>query len=119
MDAGTYPDPAIVKLVHGHLIAVRVQIQSNPVLAQRFAVQYTPTVVILDEDGKEHHRSVGALPPQDFIPSLLLGIGKAHYENRRFKRSGKVLAELLSAYPQSRWTAEASNLKRAADKLSH
>jgi thioredoxin-related protein len=119
MDTVTYPDPATVQMVHDYLIAVRVQIRSEPVLAQKFAVQYTPTVVTLDEDGIERHRSVGFLPPQEFVPSILLGIGKAYYEKRRFNKAGAALGRLLSMYPESRWVMEASNLKRAADKLAH
>lgn len=119
MDTVTYPDQATVQMVRDYLIAVRVQIHSETVLAQRFAIRYTPSVVILDEDGVERHRSVGFLTPQEFVPSMLLGIGKAYYERRRFKKAGAALGRLLSVYPQSRWVTEAANLKRAADKLAH
>lgn len=118
MDAVTYPDPATVRLFHDHLVAVRAQVRSEPVLAQKFAVRYTPTVVILDEEGIERHRSIGFLPPQEFVPSMLLGIGKAYYEKRRFEKAATVLGRLLSAYPQSSFVSEAANLKRAADKLA-
>jgi thioredoxin-related protein len=116
MDTVTYPDPATVQLFHDYLVAVRAQVHSEPVLAQRFGVQYTPTVVILDEDGVEHHRSVGFLPPKELIPSILMAIGKAHYERRRFKKAATVLGRLVSTYPQSSVVPEASNLKRAAEK---
>ena len=116
MDTVTYPDPATVQLFHDYLVAVRAQVHSEPVLAQRFGVQYTPTVVILDEDGTERHRSIGFLPPQEFIPSILMAIGKVHYEGGRFKKAATVLGKLVSTYPQSSVVPEATNLKRAADK---
>lgn len=116
MDTVTYPDAATVEVIAQNLIAMRVQVGSEPELANRFKVQYTPTVVVLDGDGVEHQRTVGFLSPAEFIPSLLLGIGKSHYFNNRFKLASRVLRQLLENYPDSRWSNEASNLKRAGDK---
>jgi len=116
MDTVTYPDAATVEVIDKNFIAMRVQIGSEPVLANRFKVQYTPTVVVLDGEGVEHQRTVGFLPPAEFIPGLLLGIGKSHYFNNRFKQASRALHQLLADYPDSRWSYEASNLKRAGDK---
>lgn len=116
MDTVTYPDASTVDVIDQYLIAVRVQIGSEQALANRFKVQYTPTVVVLDGDGVEHQRTIGFLPPAEFIPSLLLGIGKSHYFNNRFKKASQTLHRLLADYPDSRWSHEASNLKRAGDK---
>jgi len=116
MDTVTYPDAATVEVIADNLIAMRVQVSSEPVLANRFMVQYTPTVVVLDGEGVERQRTVGFLPPAEFIPSLLLGIGKSHYFNNRFKLANQALGQLLESYPDGRWSYEASNLKRAGDK---
>ncbi len=116
MDTVTYPDASTVEVIDQNLIAMRVQIGSNPVLANRFKVQYTPTVIVLDGDGVERQRTVGFLPPEEFVPSLLLGIGKSHYFNDRFKQASEALRQLLENYADSRWSYEASNLKRAGDK---
>ena len=116
MDTVTYPDASTVETIDRNLIAVRVQIGSEPGLPNRFKIQYTPTVVILDGDGVERQRTVGFLPPAEFIPSLLLGVGKSHYFNDRFKFASQALSQLLESYPDSRWSSEAASLKRAGDK---
>ena len=119
MDTVTYPHPATIQLIHDHLIAVKVQVTWEPSLANRFNVQYTPTIVTLDEEGREHHRTVGFLGVEDFIPSMMLGIGTSHYENGRFKKAKQILDRLVADYPESRWARDAANLKRAADKQTH
>ncbi|MDQ7785372.1 MAG: hypothetical protein RDU20_20985 [Desulfomonilaceae bacterium] len=116
MDAVTYPDASTIEVIEQHLIPVRVQITSEPALAGKFKVRYTPTVIVLDGDGSERQRTVGFLPPAEFIPALLLGIGKSLYFGNRFKQASRVLDRLLVNYPDSRWASEASNLKRAGDK---
>jgi thioredoxin-related protein len=119
MDAVTYSDPAMVQFAQDNLIAIRANVRSDSVLADRFGIRYTPTIIILDGEGVERDRTVGFVSPNEFIPALLLGIGKSHYENGRFKEASRALEELLSEYSQSRWAGEAANLKRAADKRAH
>ena len=116
MDTVTYPDAGTIDLIDDNLIAIRVHVASEPALAKRFTIQYTPTIVTLDEDGVEQQRTVGFLAPSEFIPALLLGIGKSHYGHNRLRMANRALQRLMADYPQSRWTREAENLKRAADK---
>jgi thioredoxin-related protein len=118
MDTVTYPDAGTVDLINDNLIAIRVHVASESALANRFTIRYTPTIVTLDEDGVEQQRTVGFLPPSEFIPALLLGIGKSHYAHNRFTMSSRVLSRLMANYPQSQWAREAENLKRASDKRS-
>jgi len=59
----------------GELSVIRLNVQSNstrPLLAQ-YDFQFTPTFVLLDADGEEVLRSVGAIDPQqvqDVLESL-------------------------------------------------
>jgi thioredoxin-related protein len=93
------------------MVAVRVYTNSLPQWATRFTIQYTPTVITLDGDGKEHHRTVGFLPPEEFIPSLMLGIGKAHFEAKEFTKARAILEWLLTEFPRSQAASAASDLK--------
>jgi len=80
MDAVSYPNPKVIEFVENNLIAVKVLIDSQP-LPKKFRVQWTPTLVLLDAEGEEHNRTVGFLPPEELLPSLLLGIGKSHFDH--------------------------------------
>jgi outer membrane protein assembly factor BamD (BamD/ComL family) len=50
---------------------------------QRFEIKWTPTLIVHDPEGKEHHRMVGYLPVDDLIAQLILGKGKIHFETDR------------------------------------
>jgi Tetratricopeptide repeat len=131
MDAVSYPHPKVIGFFEKHLAPVRVLINSKP-LPQQFKVQWTPTLVLLDAAGEEHHRTVGFLPPEELIPSLTLGIAKSHLDREQFSLAASVLEQLLAEYPKSdaapeatyylgvtryKGTNDAGTLKRAFEAL--
>jgi len=113
MDAVTYPDPRTVEFVNRHLIALRVSTGSAGPLPGRFNVKYTPTIVIVDEDGREHDRVVGFLPPEEFVPSIALGIGKALFNRGECGRAVGIFDGILSDYPGSKSRQTAQDLRQA------
>ena len=113
MDAVTYPDEKVAEFVQNGLIPLRVPFDHKP-LAADFNVQWTPTLITLDTDGKEHHRTVGFLAPKELIPSLLLGIGKSHFENERFDEAIAVFEKILKNHPKSNSAPEAIYLHGVA-----
>lgn len=78
MDAVAYIDPAVISFVNQTVIPVRTP-AGDPELGSRYKVKWTPTLLVLDADGVEQYRTLGFYPPQELIPSLLLGIGKAKF----------------------------------------
>lgn len=112
MKAVTYPDALTARFIDKNLIAHRIEVNSPGPRPAEFKIQYTPTVVILDGRGKEHHRIVGFLPPNEFMPSLMLGVAKAHVFHGRFARARGMLDALLFEFPRSQAATEANDLKR-------
>ena len=112
MDTVTYPDPRTSEFVHRYMIPLRARTNSLAPWTARFVIEYTPTVITLDSDGEEHHRTVGFLPPEEFIPSLMLGIGKSHFDAREFTKARLILEWLLTEFPHSQAAPGASDLKR-------
>jgi hypothetical protein len=75
-------------------------------------LRYLPnTLITLDSDGKEHHRTVGFLSPEELIPSLMLGMAKCHFDAARFDQTGLILEKLLAEYSRSDSAAEATYLR--------
>jgi tetratricopeptide (TPR) repeat protein len=107
MDAVSYPNPKVIAFFEKYLVPVRVLITSQP-LPQQFKVQWTPALVLLDAEGEEHHRTVGFLPPEELIPSLMLGIAKSYFDRGQFSLAAKFLEELLAEYPKSGAAPEAT-----------
>ncbi len=106
MDAVTYPDKAVVDYITDNMIAVRVLHNQRP-LADEFKVRWTPTLITLDVEGTERQRTVGFLPPEEFVPSLMLGIGKTHLERGEFGQAIPRFELLVSQYPKSGSAPEA------------
>jgi len=110
MGAVTYPDVRVVEFILENLIPLQVKSNAQPI-ASDFNVKWTPTLVTLDSDGKEHHRTVGFLPPEELVPSLLLGIAKCHFDRERYEEALNVLNKLLESYPKSDAAPEAIFLR--------
>lgn len=110
MDAVTYPDEKVASFLSESVIPLRVA-HDHPTLAKQFGVKWTPTLVTLDTEGIEHHRTVGFLGPEELIPSVLLGLGKCFFETDRFDEALKVFERLLATSPQSDSAPEAIFLR--------
>jgi tetratricopeptide (TPR) repeat protein len=106
MGAVTYPDDRVIQFIENTMIPVQVPYDHKP-LSIDFAVKWTPTILTLDTDGKEHHRTVGFLGPEELIPSLLLGIGKAHFDRGEFIEAISKFDRVIADYPKSDATSEA------------
>ncbi len=110
MDAVTYPDEKVASFISENVIPLRVQFDAQP-LASDFNIKWTPTLITLDADGREHHRTVGFLAPDELIPSLLLGIGKSCFENEQFDEALANFEKILTDYPKSDSAPEALYLR--------
>ena len=119
MDAVTYPDSRVIEFIQKKIIPLQVPYNHQP-LSSEFNVKWTPTLVTLDEEGKEHHRTLGFLGPEELIPSLLLGMAKVHFDLEQFAPALAGLEALLAEYPKSDAAPEAIYLRGVARyKSSH
>ena len=105
MDAVTYPTPEVIGFINQNVIPVRVP-HDHQTLSKQFQVKWTPTLVTLDPAGNEHHRTVGFLPPEQLIPSLLLGKAKTEFDLDDFPSAIKTLETILGKHPKSGSTPE-------------
>jgi outer membrane protein assembly factor BamD (BamD/ComL family) len=74
-------------------------------------VKWTPTLITANGGGKEQHRPFGLLPPEEMIPSILLGVGKVHFDAERIDKALEFFDQIVEKYPRSDYTAEAIYLK--------
>lgn len=110
MDAVSYPNKNVAEFINNSVIPLRVRYDAQP-LATDFNLKWTPTLIILDMEGKEHHRTVGFLSPEELIPSLLLGIAKVYFDLNEFKESLTSLEKILSDFPNNSPAPEAIYLR--------
>ncbi|MCX5861048.1 MAG: tetratricopeptide repeat protein [Deltaproteobacteria bacterium] len=109
MDAVTYPDGTVVDFIDQNVIPLRIP--SDDRLAAEFNVKWTPTLVTLDPSGKEHHRTLGFLKPEELIASVLLGIGKSRFETGKFETAVESFDKIIGAHPKSGSAPEAIFLR--------
>jgi hypothetical protein len=118
MDAVTYPDDNVADFIDQNVIPLRIP--SDDRLAAEFNVKWTPTLVTLDPQGKERHRTVGFLNPEELVSSVLLGIGKSGFETEKFEAAVTSFDKIIAAHPKSGSTPEAIFLRGVAlFKSSH
>jgi len=106
MGAVTFPDSNVIDFITQHVIPLQLPHDHNP-LSDKFRVKWTPTLVTLDAEGTEHHRTVGFLAPEDLIPSLILGRAKIHFDHENFEEALQSLDALLKDHPRSGAAPEA------------
>jgi hypothetical protein len=102
-----YPDPRVERLVSESFIPVRIQVRTNPAPMERFNVNWTPTIIVLGPDGKEHHRIEGYLDAGDFLAQLTLGLGHIAFARKEYERAEKLFAEVLERFPETEAAPEA------------
>ena len=73
----------------------------------RFGVNWTPTVLILDPDGKEQHRIEGFLPADDFLAQLHLGLAHAAFRAGRYDEAERRFRQIVQSLPNTDAAAEA------------
>jgi len=110
MDAVTYPENKVADFIIKNLIPLRIPSDAKPHSAD-FKITWTPTLIVLDQEGKEHHRTVGFLSPEELIPALLLGMAKTRFDQQQYAEALSVIQELLDTCPGSDAAPEALFLK--------
>jgi uncharacterized protein YyaL (SSP411 family) len=73
MEAQTYADPQVAKLIGAHYIAVKVDQDSDPELSNRYGDWGWPATIVFAPDGSEIVKRRGFIPPQN-MASLLQAI---------------------------------------------
>ena len=110
MDAVTNPDPALIDFISEALIPLRISSDAKP-LSEDFNLKWTPTLITLGPDGKEHHRTVGFLEPKELIARFLLGEGKNFFDSDKFPEALKTLEKILADYKNTDAVPEAIYLR--------
>ena len=101
-----YINPNVVSFIDEHFIPVRIHVREQPELwktvGERFGVQWTPTILVVDPGGTERHRIEGFLPAEDFLSQLTVGLAKSAFANARFTDAEKLFQTVVEKYPTAK-----------------
>jgi thioredoxin family protein len=93
--------------IRNNFNAVRLHIKKHPEAMERFGVNWTPTVLILDSSGKEAHRIEGYLPADDFLAQLQLGFGHAQFASKNYTDAERQFRDVDEKMPKTDAAPEA------------
>jgi hypothetical protein len=80
---------------------VKAHIKEHPAWFHRFDAVWTPTVLLLDSDGKERVRLEGYLPNSDFRAALESGLGRIAFVNKKFPDAERWYDEVVTRFGKS------------------
>lgn len=115
-----YPNPEVARFITENFIPLRQHVKTHPGAMERFGVQWTPTLLILDSNGKEHHRVEGFLEAGPLLAQLRLGLAKAAMANQKWDDAERLFEEAASsgdvdAAPEGAYWAGVTRYKRSSD----
>ena len=102
-----YPEKRVTQFINENLIPVRLHVKTHGADMERFNVQWTPTVLLVDPSGHERHRVEGFLPVDDFLTQLHIGLAHAAFRANRFDESERRYRSIVDQFPNSDTAAEA------------
>jgi hypothetical protein len=103
MNTGPYSDEKVQNYLGEQFVSVRSQCfwDKRTELMKQFDIAWTPTLLVHDATGKEHHRVVGFVPSEDFLAHLKLGKGKMFFNRFRFAEAVEALSAALEQHPDA------------------
>ena len=117
MNTGTYSEEKIQSYLQEEFIPIKSECfwDRRTEAMKEFNVSWTPTLLVLDTTGREHHRVVGFVPSDDFLAHLKLGKGKLHFDRFRFADALKEFAAVIEQHPMAGALPEAVFLLGVAE----
>ncbi|NLN76778.1 MAG: hypothetical protein GX139_10775 [Armatimonadetes bacterium] len=95
MEAYTYPDPRVSRLINQHVVAVQINVKENPDAPARYHAQWTPAIMYQDATGREFRRSFGPLNADQFLAEFAMAHALRHYHDSHFEKSIALLENAL------------------------
>jgi len=114
-------------------VPVRINGEKQRDRFKEYIVSWTPTIVILDTEGKPHYRCTGFLPPFEFCAAIILNGAKTELDLENYDLAIKCCDEVIEKYrgafavPEAIFyvfvarylsTHDPKNLRAAFDRLS-
>jgi TolA-binding protein len=91
--------------------AARINVHEQPAdwkrFGERYGVQWTPTILVIDPSGIERHRIEGFLPADDLLAQLALGFARSAFERQQFAEAERRFREVVERFPRSDAAPEA------------
>lgn len=87
---------------------------------ERFGANWTPTIMVLDPNGKERHRVEGFLEADALLAQLKLGLAQSAFANQQWDDAERLFEDVVTAgdtdtAPEAAYWAGVTRYKRSGD----
>jgi hypothetical protein len=86
---------------------VKAHIKEHPNWFHRFDAVWTPTVLLLDHEGKERVRIEGYLPNTEFVAALRSGLGRIAFVQKKYTDAERWYSDVVTNFIGSHSAPEA------------
>lgn len=86
---------------------LEAHIKEHAAYFHRFDAVWTPTILIMDSNGKERWRIEGYLPKEEFRAQLEMGLARVAFMHKQWTEAEQRYAGVLECYPDSKSAPEA------------
>jgi len=91
----------LAKYIEEHFVPTTFNIKQTAAPFHRFEVLWTPTVLILDENGKERFRIEGYLPKDEFAAHLIMGEARVAFMNKKWADAEQLYNQVVEKFPNT------------------
>lgn len=101
MDTVTYQNDSVHTILTENFVPVKLEAKEHPDTARKHKIAWTPTAVLLNNDGEEHYRIEGFTPPDEFAPLVYYGLAKTNIGLKNFDKARNLLKTIIEKQPRS------------------
>ncbi|MBI5588159.1 MAG: thioredoxin fold domain-containing protein [Deltaproteobacteria bacterium] len=102
-----FNEPRVAEIINRDFAPVSFTVTEAEDMTARYNIEWTPTFILADGNGKELERWVGYLPPEDFISQIYLTEGLSAFHRNRFKEAEGDFEWIIDNNPDSDVAPEA------------
>jgi len=95
----------VAKFISLNFVPVQIQ-TSNAEMMRKFSISWTPSLLVLDAEGREHYRAIGFFTPDDLIATFMTAKGRWALDTEQFTDARAMFEEVISSYPDKEAAAE-------------
>ena len=107
LEQESYEDAGLASFIEDNFVPLHVHVKENPKNFRRFDAFWTPTVLVLDPDGKERWRLEGYLPKDEFRAHLEMGLARLALSRKDWADAERRYAAVAENFPDSKYAPQA------------
>jgi hypothetical protein len=101
MDTVTYPNEEVIREIREYFIPLKMECDfKRPTeMMKKYRVRWTPTLLVLESDGRPRFHTIGYMPPEELVAQLELLRIMEEFDRGRLQSASERLREIANRFP--------------------